>query len=64
MMGGAVRDMFGGIIGWRHGKNPISIMRAEQSDVEHIITANHYSGKPCQNSFCSLFVYHDEKGVT
>lgn len=63
-MSGAVKDMFGGVIGWRHSKKPISILRAKQSDVEPIIRANHYSGKACQNSFCSLLVYHDEKGVT
>lgn len=63
-MAGPIKDIFGGIIGWKHGKKPISILKANPADVEHMIVRNHYSHKVCPNSFCSLFVHHDQFGVT
>ena len=60
---GPVRDAVGDIVGWRHGKKPITLMRAAKQDVDPIIAANHYSGKACRNSFCSLLVYYGDHGV-
>ena len=60
---GPMRDALGELVGWGHGKKPISVRRAAKSDVDPIIKKHHYSGKPCPNSFCSLVVMYSDLGV-
>ena len=56
-------DFCGFVIGWSHGKKPITIVEHPKSQIDEIIRAHHYSHKPCSNSFCSLGVIYGDKGI-
>lgn len=53
---GPIRDLFGRVIGWQHGKKNIRIEQVSKGVADELIKAHHYSGKACRNSFCSLMV--------
>jgi len=60
---GPITDFCGFVIGWTHGKKPITIQRRSKAEVDPLIESNHYSRKACRNSFCSLLVYYGDHGV-
>ena len=60
-----IKDWTGYIVGYECKKKEIKILMCEKSQADTIISKNHYSKKPTQNSFLNMLVYYknDVKGA-